>query len=304
MAKILISGGSGFVGKSLAFYLTEAGHEVSILTRNPLKEKFFHAAYEWDITKGYIDPKAVELTEHIIHLAGENIASSRWTSKRKEEIKNSRVSGSELLIKYIKTLNPNLKSFIGASATGFYGTNPNPKTLFSEGDKAGEDFLATVCKLWENSYDAIKSTNIPLFIIRIGMVLNANGGALKKMIPLFKYGLGSQLGNGNQYMNWIHQQDLNRVFESIIEGKITAGIYNAVSNPVTNKEFTKELAKALKKNVIMPPVPSFALNLLYGEMAQILLTGNKISNQKLLNSKFEFNYPSITQALKNLLHDC
>jgi len=301
MAKILITGGSGFIGKNLAHFLTEEGHSVSLLTRNPFREKFIHRAFEWNQSENFINEKAFEDVEYIVHLAGEGIADKRWDSARKTRILESRTHSTKLLIKYIEKLKLPLKSFIGASAVGYYGNSTEDKICY-ENSPAGIDFLGEIGKAWEDAYLPLHNLQIPLYILRIGVVLDSKGGALKKMLPVFKRGLGSALGSGKQYMPWIHHYDLSRLMLQCITQQLKPGIYNAVApQHLTNKDFSKALATALHKPFIMPTIPAFVLKIIYGEMADVILKGNKVSAEKLLGEGFEFKFGDIHNALKNLM---
>jgi len=300
MAIVLISGGTGLVGKALAKHLISAGHEVRILSRNP-KSNTEIKAYFWDVEENKIDEEAFDGVEHIVHLAGCGIADKRWTSNRKKEIIDSRVNSMALITSVIKKKNIHLKSFVGASAIGIYGAVTSEK-IYTETDQGNEDFLSKSCELWEKSYDEIQLFSNNLSIVRIGVVLSHEGGALAKLLPLFKLGLGSAIGSGKQYMPWIHIDDLISIFSTLLFNSDFKGIYNAVSpEPVNNLTFSKALAQSLKKPFFLPPVPSIVLKLLFGEMANVLLKGSRISPQKLINSGFRYKYPNISSALNSIV---
>lgn len=299
MAKILITGGAGLVGTSLCKQLIALNHEVRILSRNP-KSTDKIKSFFWNVESQQIDESAFDGIEHIVHLAGSGIADKRWTEARKKEIIDSRINSMKLITEVIKKKNIRLKSFVGASAVGFYGMVTSEK-IFSETDSATDDFLSYTCTQWENSYKEIEALSEKTCITRIGVVLSTNGGALKRLLPLFKLGLGSAVGSGNQYMPWIHIDDLVSVFCEALFNSNLKGTYNAVSTePVTNKEFSKQLAKSLSKPFFVPNVPSFLLKLMFGEMANVLLKGSRISNQKLLSTGFTFKYPQLSMALNNV----
>lgn len=296
MAKILITGGTGLVGKHLTQSLLQQGHEVVWLSRDP-KTDLLVKVYKWQPDKGYIDEKAFDGIEHIVHLAGEGIADKRWSSKRIEELKESRIKTAELLISFITKLKLPLRSFVGASAIGYYGA-VTTDTIFSEQDKAANDTLGAICKEWELSYEPIKKTGVPLSIIRIGLVLAKDGGMYKKLHPLFNSGLGSAIGTGKHYMPWIHIDDLVKIFCEAIFNKIPVGTYNAVSSEhINNYEFSKAFAKSLHKPFFMPNVPAFVLRMMFGEMADILLEGSRVSNKKLIDTGFEFKFKDLGDAL-------
>lgn len=300
MAVILISGGTGLVGKALAKMLVCKGHEVRILSRNP-KSSSAIKSFFWNVELQQIDEKAFENVEHIVHLAGEGIADKRWTNKRKQDIINSRVKSMELISSVIKKKNITLKSFVGTSAVGYYGMVTSEK-IFRETDLHGNDFLAETCKLWEASYTTIESYANRVSVIRTSMVLSKQGGALERFKPVFKLGLGSALGSGKQYMPWIHVDDLIAIFYEALFNPNYKGVYNAsASDQTDNNTFCKNLALALQKPFFMPKVPFFVLKMMFGEMANMLLTGTRIDNQRLLKNGFEFKYPDLLSALKNCI---
>ncbi|MES2565433.1 MAG: TIGR01777 family oxidoreductase [Bacteroidota bacterium] len=299
MAVILITGGTGLVGKALTERLLAENHEVRLLSRNPKPTKTIKSFY-WNLEKNEIDEKALHDVTHVVHLAGTGIADKRWTSDRKKEIIDSRVNSMKLLTSEIINQNIRLTSFVGASAIGFYGMNTSEKN-YLESDYSGNDFLSDVCVQWENSYNSIAEFSTKTCIVRTGVVLSKHGGALKKLIPLFKLGLGSALGNGKQYMPWIHIEDLVSVYMKTLFDPEYIGIYNAVSlEHICNKDFSKQLAKSLSRPFFMPAVPGLALKLILGKMAELLLTGSRVSNQKLLDIGFKFKFPSLFMALKEI----
>lgn len=299
MATVLISGGTGLVGRALSKQLIAQGHEVRILSRNP-KQSGTVKSFFWDVEQQQIDESAFEGLDHIVHLAGEGIADKRWTDQRKQEIIRSRVESMKLIADTLKRKNIQLKSFVGASAIGIYGMATSDK-LFSESDAGIKDFLSDTCLQWEKAYSSISQNTEKTNVIRIGVVLSEEGGALKKLVPQFKLGLGSALGSGKQYMPWIHLDDLVSVFMEALFNPSYKGVYNAVvSEHITNKEFSEQLAKALHKPFFLPNVPAFVLKLVLGEMANMVLTGSRISNQKLMNAGFVFQFPDLTSALQRI----
>jgi uncharacterized protein (TIGR01777 family) len=297
MAIILITGGSGLVGKDLTKRLILEGHEVRILSRYP-KSTDRIKSFFWNVEKQEIDEKAFEDVEHIVHLAGSGIADKRWTIERKKDIIDSRVNSMKLITDTVKRKKIQLKSFVGASAIGIYGMTTSEK-IFSETDSGADDFLSSSCTQWENSYKEIQSFSEKTCIIRIGVVLSKDGGVLKRLLPLFQLGLGSAVGSGKQYMPWIFIDDLVAVFYEALFNQKFSGIYNAVSSEhITNQQFSKHLAKNLSKPFFLPNVPAFLLKLLFGEMANVLLEGSRVSNQKLIYEGFEFKYSTLSDALK------
>lgn len=300
MAIILISGGTGLVGKALTNRLITEGHEVRILSRNPQSSSQLKSFY-WNVEKNEIDEKAFNGVEHIVHLAGSGIADKRWTNARKQDIIDSRVNSMKLITDVIKKKNIQLKSFVGASAIGIYGMTTFSK-IFSESDKGTDDFLTQSCTQWENSYQEIQSLSNKFCVIRIGVVLSKDGGALKRLLPLFNLGLGSAVGSGKHYMPWIHINDLVSVFYEALFNPNYNGIYNVVSTEeTTNQSFSKQLAKSLSKPFFLPKVPAFALKLVFGEMANVLLEGSRVSSEKLTNTGFQFKFPTLNEALKDII---
>lgn len=292
MAKIVITGGTGFIGTHLTNHLQNKGYEVAILSRNPKKKNEFR----WNITEKYIDEKALINATHIIHLAGAGIAEKRWTTKRKEVLINSRTASTTLLFNKVKELQIPLEKFISASGIGFYGAITSDK-IFTENDKPHHDFISKICVAWENTAKQFETLNIPITILRTGVVLAKNGGALQKMnTPLFL----SVLGNGKQYMPWIHITDLCNLYTKAIEDATFKGIYNGVANNQTNVTFTKELGKVLNKPVLPINVPAFVLKTIFGEMSQILLEGSKISTEK-ISEKYSFKFNDLKIAFANIV---
>lgn len=300
MATILITGGTGLIGKALSQSLTEQGHHVRVLSRTPRAGAKVPEFY-WNVEKQEIDDKALEGVEHIVHLAGVGVADKRWTEKRRQEIIDSRVDSMKLITTTVTKKALHLKSVVGASAIGIYGMGSSEQ-IFSEDDRGPRDFLWKTCELWERSYDSIKALSDKTCILRIGVVLSEKGGALKRLLPIFKAGLGSPIGNGKQYMPWIHLDDMVALIVESLFNPAFEGIYNAVATEhITNAYFSESIAKALSKPYFMPAVPAFAMKLLYGEMAYVLLRGVRASNQRLLNTGFRFKFPELKPALGALV---
>ena len=281
--KILLSGSSGLIGSALKSSLINEGHEVLPLSRD------FNQS---------IDFTNVDV---VIHLAGENIAQGRWTKEKKAEIKNSRINNTRLLSEQIATSNHKPSLFISSSATGFYGDRLD--SILDEQSSSGSGFLPEVCVEWEQSTQPAEQAGVRTVHIRTGIVLSKKGGALKKMLPPFQMGGGGILGSGNQYMSWISLEDEIRAISFIIHNSNIVGPVNLTApNPVNNKEFTKVLGKVLKRPTIVP-LPGFAAKLIFGEMADaILLTGNRVLPNKLIEAGFKFNHETLEIALKNVLH--
>lgn len=291
MSKVLITGGTGLVGSRLTELLLEKNHEVVILSRNPKEQNEF----KWDIKNDFIDDKAFENIDYIIHLAGAGIADERWSDKRKKVIINSRVETANLLFKKVKELNLNLKGFVSASGSGYYGAVTSDK-IFKETDKPGNDFLGEVCQKWEDAAHQFKALKVPVTILRTGIVLSKTGGALEKM----KTPIISPLGSGNQYLPWIHIDDLAEMYIYTIENNIE-GVFNAVApEHHTSKTFSKALAKHINRPFIGVNVPSFALKLMFGDMSQILLKGSRLSSKKIEKNGYPFRFKTLNKALSNL----
>jgi uncharacterized protein (TIGR01777 family) len=291
MAKIIITGGTGLVGKRLSKLLIDKHHDVVILSRTPKHKNEF----KWDISANYIDEKALLNTDYIIHLAGAGIADKRWTEERKQIIIDSRVQSANLLFNKVTALNINLKGFISASGIGYYGAITSDN-IFEETDQAGNDFLADVCQKWENAAHQFSSKNIPVTILRTGIVLSNKGGALDKM----KTPIISPLGSGQQFLPWIHIDDLCEMYVKAIENNLV-GIFNAVApEHQTSKSFSKALAKSIKRPFLPIGVPSFLLKLILGKMAIILLEGSRVSTKKIEKNGYSFRFKTLKEALHNL----
>jgi len=296
MTKVLITGASGLIGSILSELLSK-NHSIVQLGRSKRENK--DSSFVWDIKKNEIEPNAFDEVNTIVHLAGSNVGDNRWTASWKKEILDSRIRSTRLLFDTIKKNNRSIKTFVSASAIGYYGFESD--SVFEEESIPGEDFLAQVTKRWEDEVDKIKSLGIRVVKIRIGIVLSEKGGALDKMVLPIKYGVGSPLGSGQQYLSWIHIDDLCGIFAKAIEDEKMNGAYNAVSSWVTNSEMTKAIAKILNRRLWLPKVPPLALKIILGEMADIVLNGSKVSSEKIKNAGFRFQYSVLENALKDLL---
>jgi uncharacterized protein (TIGR01777 family) len=257
--------------------------------------------WEWDIDKHYIEEGAFDGVDTIIHLAGAGIADKPWTKARKRELLESRTHSTRLLYDELRKRDHTVTSFISASAIGYYGFADDNRMLV-ETDPAGTDFQAGLVKKWEQEIDQVLELKIRVVKVRIGVVLTMEGGALKEIARPVKLWAGAPLGSGNQFMSWIHIDDLCRIFTNSVENPSFVGTYNAVApNPVTNRELTKAIARVLRKPMLLPSVPAFTLKVLFGEMADLVLKGSKVSSERLERTGFEFKYPSIDEALADLL---
>ncbi|WP_020530165.1 TIGR01777 family oxidoreductase [Flexithrix dorotheae] len=298
---ILITGGTGLIGSRLTELLLEKGHGVSYLSRSKKQGDGSINYYHWDPSKGEIDQEAIDSADYIIHLAGASVADSRWTDSRKKVILKSRQETARLLFDGIKNSDKQLKGFISASGIGYYGYTGDQ--LIDESASLGNDFLAKVCEKWEEESLQIKSLGIRTTIIRIGVVLSEKGGALKELMTPVKFFVGSPLGSGEQYMSWIHIDDLCKIFLKAVEDESMEGVYNGVApSPVTNEEMVASIAKTLKRPVFPINVPGIALKILLGEMSEIVLKGSKVSSKKIEAAGFTFGYPSLNGALSDLLN--
>lgn len=298
---VLISGGSGFIGRNLTTLLLAKGYSVSILSRSEKQNKGDVFYYKWDVAKQTIDEEAILKADYIIHLAGENIAEKRWTAKRKAAIIDSREKSTQLLYSVLKKHYKKLDAFVSASAVGIYGA-VNGEEICTEDMKPANDFLGYTCQKWEDSIDFIENLNIRTVKIRTGLVLGKNDGFLKKLIPLFKYRLGSALGSGKQYMPWIHVDDLCAIYLQAISDASMEGPYNAaICDNTTNTLFSKTLARVFGYSIWLPNVPAFVLKLVMGEMAKIVLTGRRVSSDKIEQTGFKFKFNNLEEALRNCL---
>ena len=284
------------MGSNMTSLLQSKGFEVGILTRS-IKNIAGIKEFLWDIDKQQIDKNALTWADHIIHLAGENVGQ-RWTSATKERIINSRVNSTKLLADALASGEYEVKSFVSASATGFYGDTGDVEV--DETAPAGTGFLADVVVSWEGAVDQLKPVVDRLVKLRIGIVLTPEGGALAKMTMPIRLGIGSPLGSGNQWMSWIDLDDLCRMFVFAIENPLS-GTYNAVSpQPVTNREMTKALALQLNRPLLMPNVPAFVLKMTLGEMSSMVLEGNKVSSVAIQEEGFKFEFDTLDKSLGHL----
>jgi uncharacterized protein (TIGR01777 family) len=298
MAKnILLTGGSGFIGTKLTALLIANGFSVSILTRSERKASKDVTYYKWNLENNYIDEDAVLKADYVIHLAGENIAAKKWTDKRKKEIMDSREKPIELIFSVLKKNNKTLDAFISASAVGIYGAFTS-ETICTEETPAANDFLGETCQKWEAATSCIESLDIRTVKIRTGLVLGNGGGFLKKLVPIFKYGFGSIVGTGNQYMPWIHIDDLCPIYLQAIINPDMKGSYNAaVGDDTTNAIFSRTMANVYGYSIWLPKIPAFVVRLITGEMGEIILTGQRVSSKKIESAGFKFKYSNLKSAL-------
>ncbi|WP_286386451.1 TIGR01777 family oxidoreductase [Myroides odoratimimus] len=298
MKKILIAGGTGFVGKQLIDFLVGKGYSIHVLTRKPSANSTENICFfRWDVERQYIDKKAFEGVEILINLTGANIGEKRWTNDRKKEIIDSRIKSINLLYQYISENKFNINTFISSSAVGFYGAVTTEKT-FAETSESGNNFLASVCQKWEDAALKFKDLGVRTVILRKGVILGKEGGMVKKLSPLAQLGINVSLGSGEQYLPWIDIRDLLRLYDFFLSNPQLSGIYNAVATEqITMNDFSKVLLKSFGKKSFLPNAPAFVIRLLFGEMAVMLLEGSKVSNDKLKSTGFSFEFDTIEKSL-------
>ena len=291
--RIAISGSSGLIGSALVGHLKSEGHTVQrLVRRTPIAPD----EVQWDPHTGYVDISALEGVDAVIHLAGVGVGDKRWTKKYKSEILNSRLLGTTAIAKAVAQLNPQV--FISASAIGWYGESGNRAVV--ETDRVGDDFLAAVCREWEAAADL--AGDVRTVKLRTGLVLDPTGGALGKMLPLFRLGFGGKLGSGKQWWSWITLHDQLRAIEFALTNPISGPVNLTSPNPVTNQEFTSALARALHRPAVFP-APAIALKIALGGFSSEVLGSKKVIPHVLQEAGFTWDYPHITDALNLLVQD-
>lgn len=295
---VLVTGSSGLVGRALVGRLAREGHAVSRLLRSAPREP--QREFQWDPARGRLDPEVLEGIDAVVHLAGENISSGRWTASRKEAIRSSRVDSTRLIAQALAGLKRRPAVLACASAIGFYGDRGEEHLYEESGPGAG--FLPEVCQAWEAASRPAEEAGIRVVRLRIGVVLAGEGGALPRMLTPFKLGLGGRLGSGRQFMSWIALEDLVSVFALALADSRLHGPVNAVApSPATNAEFTRALARVLGRPAILP-APAFALRLLFGQMAdELLLSSTRVLPRKLKEAGFAYRHPDLEGALRAAL---
>lgn len=294
--KILLTGGTGFIGSALRFFLSGEGHAVKVLTRRPLSEGGEWAP--WDPDNRTIDSPALEGHDAIIHLAGANIAEKRWTPARKEFLRRSRIASTEFLVRSLRDLSSPPRVFLGASAVGYYGFRSQGELV--ESSPVGRGFLAELCRDWEQAASLAEATGARVAHLRFGVVLDPAGGLLKKILPLFRLGLGGVLGRGTQFVSWIALEDLVRAVLFSLIHPLSGPINVTAPCPVTNQEFTKVLGRWVGKPAFLP-VPAIVLKTFLGGLAEeLLLGGQRVFPAKLMKNGFMFSRPTLEPALLDM----
>ncbi len=301
--KVLIAGGSGLIGRELTKSLISDGHSVVILSRNPDSANLSIPGVQivrWDgrTLQGWAEQ--IETTEAVVNLTGENISSRRWTKKQKERILSSRTNAGRAICQAVQNSTRKPKVLLQASGVGYYGVKN--LELLDEDAQSGDDFLAGVSREWEASTQPVDAFGVRRVVIRSGVVLSSNGGALQRMILPFKYFIGGTLGSGKQWLSWIHIQDEVNAIQFLIENENARGAFNLSAQPVTNTEFAKITGMVMRRPAFFG-IPDFILQLVFGEMSTVVLDGQRVSNQKLTSLGFKFQYPELDQALSDLLKD-
>ncbi|MBL7981597.1 MAG: TIGR01777 family oxidoreductase [Flavobacteriales bacterium] len=300
MAKVLITGGTGLIGTALTMALERAGHHVQLLSRAAANKGGNVKRFRWSVQQGTMDPAAWQGVDHVVHLAGAGIADKRWSTTRVNELVDSRAASARLLLRSAKEHGVQLKSFVSASGINYYGAVTSDHVNV-ETDAPGTDTIGRISREWEAAVDEW-ATNCRVVKLRTPIVLSRTGGALAKLAAPVRFGLGAALGSGNQWMPWVHLDDLVSAYMAALFDDRYNGVYNVNSgNDVTNAAFMRTTARVLHRPYILPAVPGFVLKLALGELSSILLEGSRASNARLLATGFRFKHPELEAALQDLL---
>jgi len=296
--KIVISGASGLIGRRLLKNLSAAGHSIHVLSRHagtnlPPGVKLS----TWDPVKNQPPEESLRDAGAVIHLAGEPVAQ-RWTAHTRQLIRESRVMGTRNLVQAIEKLPGKPEALICASAIGYYGSRGDE--VLTESSAPATSYLADVCQAWEKEAQAAEALGVRVVGVRIGLVLDSRGGALQRMLPPFRMGIGGRLGSGKQWMSWIHLEDLAAMFQFALDHPVRGAFNGVAPYPVSNSEFTRALGQALHRPAIFP-VPAFALKALFGEMSEILLASQRVAPAAVEAAGFRFRFPQLDAALRDLL---
>lgn len=301
MANVLIGGGTGLIGSRLSELLANKGYQVMHLSRKENLDARF-PAYAWDIKNSVIAEKAMKQADYIINLAGAGIADRPWTKARKKVIIDSRVQSTLLLKNAIEQFNPNLKAFISASAIGFYGDRGNEVLTESATTGSKKQFLVESVLEWEKSIEEVAKIGVRTALVRVGLVLSTQGGALPKITLSTKANVGGYFADGSQWYSWIHIDDVCQIFIHLIENDNLEGVFNGTApNPETNKNFTQKVGEAMNKKLVLIPAPAFGLKLAMGEMSSTVLNSSKVLPEQTQQSGFSFQHPDLVPALRDLL---
>lgn len=295
---IAITGGSGFIGRRLMKALAGADHKLRVLSRHagtnlPPGVQLF----VWDAMKGQPPEGSLDGVDAVVHLAGEPVAQ-RWNDEVKRKIRESRVTGTRHLVQALSTARQRPTVMVCGSAIGYYGSRGDE--VLTESSAPGSGFMADVCVAWEKEADLAESLGIRVVKLRTGVVLGANGGALAKMLPPFKAGMGGKMGHGDQWMSWVHVDDLVGIVQHVLQNPLRGPVNGTSPNPVTNADFTKALAHALSRPAVVP-MPAFTLKLMFGEMAEVMLASQRVSPAAAESAGYTFRYPKLELAFENIL---
>jgi uncharacterized protein len=299
--KVAITGSTGLVGRAVSNFFKKEGYAITSILRSNDPSYVEHGSLYWDIPSNKIDAAHLEGHDVVIHLAGANIASKRWSPSYKREIRFSRIGSTTLLCEALSKLTHPPKVLISASAVGFYGLC-DPSVDIDESSPVGKDFLANVCHQWEEATKKAENAGIRVIHLRTGVVLSKKGGALAKILPIFKLGLGGKIGSGKQMMSWIALDEVPLIIHYLVHTSTISGPINVTSpNFVSNMDFTKALGEALHRPSFLP-APALAVKLLLGEMGEILLLGGaKVIPKRLIESGYHFKYSDLRSALSRVL---
>lgn len=295
--QILITGGTGFIGKTLCRQLLQRGHQLTVFSRQPPERVRGFCGESVMPVSSLKELSSRSVFDAVVNLAGEPIAAKRWTEARKRLLWNSRVGLTSALVDFIAAVETKPKVIVSGSAVGYYGNRGD--ALLDEDSDGSDDFSHRLCAAWEEAASRATGHGIRVCLLRTGLVIGRNGGFLQQLLPLFKWGLDGRIGSGRQWMSWVHLDDHVAITEYLLDNAHLDGVFNATApNPVTNREFTECLARVLKRPALLP-VPATALHLALGELAELLLGGQRVVPRRLLNERFRFQYERLEEALRD-----